>query len=58
VREGGGGAGGGGGLVAEVHGGDETVAEGEDVDDFAVGEDVAVKALDELVDSDAELVLI
>ncbi len=58
VGEGGGWAGGGGGFVAEVHGGNETVAEGEDVEDFAVGEDVAVEALDELVDADAELGLI
>ena len=54
VGEGSGGGVGGGCFVAEIHGGDEAVVEGEDVEDFAIEEDVALKALDELVNAHAE----
>jgi len=55
MGEGGGGSGGSIGFVAEVHGCDEAVFESENVEDFAVEEDIPLKALDELVDADAEL---
>ena len=51
----GGGAGGWIRLVSEIHGCDEAGVHGEDVENFAVGEDIARKALDELVDPNAEL---
>ena len=56
MGEGGGGGCGGVGLVGEIHGGDEAVVEGEDVEDFGVGEEVALEAFDSLVDADAEFV--
>jgi hypothetical protein len=52
----GGGAGGGLRVVAEVHCGDEVTPHGEDMEDFGVGEDVALETSDELMDLDANLV--
>ena len=37
------------GLVFEVHGYDEALRDGEDVDDHAVGEEIALQVLDKLV---------
>jgi len=44
------------GFVSEVHGCDEAVPRGEDVENLAVGKDIALKVLDDLMDVDADLV--
>src|ERR1035441_1255081 len=46
------------GLIPEVHGCDETSLHGEHVKNLAVRKNIALKALDELVHPDADLVSI
>src|ERR1700679_623222 len=43
------------GLIPEVHGCDKTTAHGEYVENLAVGKNIPLKALDELVHPDARL---
>ena len=46
------------GLIAEVHGCDETAHHGKHVKNLAVGKNIPLKALDDLVDPDASLAFV